>query len=126
MLLATFGIYAPRFTKVILDEWIRNLLLDNPGLTFTQLDRTRSLMDQVIPHCLVSGYESHIPGIALPDTSDRHVLAAAIESRAAVIVTFNLKDFRTLRLNRTISGQYTPIFFFLSFLTRTPVCSYEP
>lgn len=36
--------------------------------------------------------------IQLPDPKDRHVLAAAIKSRAQVIVTTNLKDFPAHRL----------------------------
>jgi hypothetical protein len=46
-----------------------------------------------VPDPLVTGYESRIPSIALPDADDRHVLAAAIQCGADVIVTFNLRDF---------------------------------
>ncbi len=41
----------------------------------------------------MSGYEDLIEGLELPDPGDRHVLAAAIRTRASVIVTYNLDDF---------------------------------
>jgi len=64
-----------------------------PDLTVEQLDRTSSLMDQAIPDGLVTGHETLISGLVLPDPDDRHVLAAAIRCNAGVIVTFNEKDF---------------------------------
>jgi len=50
-------------------------------------------MEEANPKGLVSGYERHIPALTLPDANDLHVLATAIEAKASVIVTFNLKDF---------------------------------
>jgi len=93
MWLATVRIYSPRWTDEIQSEWIRNVLSDNPELPPAQLDRTRTLMNRVTPNCLVSGYEEHIPTVSLPDANDRHVVAAAIVSRATMIITFNLSDF---------------------------------
>ena len=93
MWLASVRIYAPRLTEEIHTEWIRNVLADNPEVTPAQLDRTRRLMNHVTPNCVVSGYEARIPTLSLPDEGDRHVLAAAIEAEASVIVTYNLSDF---------------------------------
>jgi len=50
-------------------------------------------MDAAVPGALVSGYERHTGRLHLPDPDDRHVLAAAIEAEADLIVTFNAKDF---------------------------------
>ncbi|HLK60606.1 MAG TPA: PIN domain-containing protein [Chthonomonadaceae bacterium] len=93
MWLAVVVAYEPRWTEEIHAEWMRNVLEDRPDVTPEQLERTRRLMDQVSPKCLVSGYETRIPSLQLPDVNDRHVLAAAIEAGATVIVTFNLSDF---------------------------------
>ena len=93
MWLATVKAYEPRWTEEIHAEWVRNVLADRPDVTSAQLERTRRLMDQIDPKCLVRGYEVHIPTLTLPDEDDRHVLAAAIEAGATVIVTFNLKHF---------------------------------
>jgi len=58
-----------------------------------KLPRTRELMNQAVPDALVTGYESLICNLELPDADDRHVLAAAIRAGAQAIITFNLKDF---------------------------------
>lgn len=50
-------------------------------------------MDTAIPGALVTGHQSLIDGLVLPDPGDRHVLAAAIRCGAAAIITSNLKDF---------------------------------
>src|SRR5471030_1501334 len=50
-------------------------------------------MNLALPDANVTGFETLIEGISLPDPDDRHVLAAAIRSNADVIVTLNLKDF---------------------------------
>lgn len=91
--LAVTGIYRPRWTNQIHDEWIENLLLNRKDLTRKKLDRTRSLMNSAVPDCLVTGYEPIIGSLNLPDIDDRHVLAAAITSKASLIVTFNISDF---------------------------------
>lgn len=53
----------------------------------------RDLMNSHVRDCLVTGYETLIHAITLPDPDDRHVLAAAICAGADLIVTFNLRDF---------------------------------
>ena len=53
----------------------------------------RKILDEKFPHCLVTGYQSLINNLPLPDLKDRHVLAAAITCGADVIVTSNLKHF---------------------------------
>ena len=82
MWLAVVMAYEPRWTEEIHAEWKRNVLADCPDVTPARLERTRTLMDQVNPKCLVSGYEARIPDLTLPDENDRHVLAAAIEAGA--------------------------------------------
>lgn len=57
------------------------------------LKRTRDLMNENVRDSLVEGFEHHIPAIDIPDEDDKHVVAAAIQSNADLIVTFNLKDF---------------------------------
>ena len=93
MQLATTGLFRARWTDAIHDEWMRNLLESKPDIGRDNVDRLREQMDKAVQDCLVTGYESLIEGLVLPDEDDRHVLAAAIRCHAAVIVTTNLKDF---------------------------------
>jgi predicted nucleic acid-binding protein len=91
--LAVTGLYQPRWSKEIHEEWITNLLANRPDLTRAKLERTWELMEKAAPGDMIKGYRSLIPKLTLPDPHDRHVLAAAIHSKARIIVTNNLKDF---------------------------------
>jgi predicted nucleic acid-binding protein len=91
--LALTELFRAHWSAEVHDEWIRNLLKNRPDLTLEKLGRTRRLMDEALPEALVTGYEHLIDSIVLPDTGDRHVVAAAIQSEAGVIVTQNLGDF---------------------------------
>jgi len=93
MQLALSDLYRARWSDLIHEEWVRNVLARRPDLTPVQLNRTRELMNAHVRDCLVSGFEYLIPAIDLPDPSDRHVVAAAVQSGASLIVTFNLKHF---------------------------------
>ena len=55
------------------------------------LQRTRE--DRAARDCLITGYETLVPTLDLPDPDDRHVLAAAIAGRCDAIVTSNLQHF---------------------------------
>jgi predicted nucleic acid-binding protein len=93
MYLALTGLYRPRWTAEIHEEWMRSVLKNFPDMTRQQVERIRDLMDAHVRNCLVSGYQTLIPTLELPDPDDRHVLAAAIHVEADAILTFNLRDF---------------------------------
>lgn len=91
--LALAGLVQARWTDTIHEEWMRSVVRDQPSITREKAENVRDLMNLNVRDCLVSGYESLIDGLILPDPDDRHVLAAAIHASAETIVTFNLKDF---------------------------------
>ena len=93
MHLAVLGAFEARWTADIHAEWMENVLANRPDLSRSRLERTRALMDENAEGALVTGYTALIPGLFLPDPNDRHVLAAAIESGAELIVTWNVRDF---------------------------------
>ena len=97
MWLALTDLFRAKWTDRIHDEWIGAVLRERPGLKVS-LERTRELMNAHVRDCLVVGFESLIETLALPDPSDRHVLAAAITAHADLIVTKNLNDFPADRL----------------------------
>ncbi|MEO3806947.1 PIN domain-containing protein [Nonomuraea sp. B1E8] len=91
--LAMAGRLQARWTNRILDEMQRNLATNRPDIPEEKLGKLRLLMNAAVRDCLVEGYEPLIEGLKLPDPDDRHVLAAAIKTRAQLIVTSNLRDF---------------------------------
>jgi predicted nucleic acid-binding protein len=95
MSLHVAGFFAAKWTPLIEQEWIRNLLLNRPDLTQQQLENTCQQMHRAVRDWEVFNYESLVDALSLPDVDDRHVLAAAIRGHADCIVTFNMQDFPT-------------------------------
>lgn len=100
MRLALTDLYQAKWTKDIHREWICNLLKNRPDLLKERLEKTRSKMDLHVRDCLIEEYEELIDTLKLPDSNDRHVLAAAIKANAQTIVTYNLSDFPSLALSK--------------------------
>jgi len=100
MWLGVNGIIGLRWTERIMAEWVDNLLENRPDLDRDRLTRTCSEMNRAIPDALVSGYESVVETLTLPDADDRHVLAAAITAGADVLLTWNRRDFPATQLPR--------------------------
>jgi hypothetical protein len=114
--IAATGLFRAKWTERIHDEWTRNLLARRIDLDPRKLLRTRELMNEAVPDSLVTGYQSLIAGLDLPDEDDRHVLAAAIHSNADAIITFNLKDFPIQKLAQyNIQPQHPDEFLFHQF-----------
>lgn len=98
--LARAGIGRARWSEQILDECFANILVNRPDLKPEALLPTRELMNKAVPDCLVTGHESLIKELSLPDPDHRHVLAAAIRCNAQAIITLNPQDFPGARLAR--------------------------
>ena len=114
------GAYQPAWSDSVHEEWIAALLRQRPHLTRPQLDRTRELMNQYAPGATITGFESLIASLALPDTGDLHVLAAAIHCGASVIVTKNLQHFPALALAPYNIEALHPDAFLLRLFQQSP------
>ena len=89
--LATAKEFRPLWSDEILNEVESNLvkkLHKDPHSARRRVNAMRGFF----PDALVENYESLVPAMT-NDPKDRHVLAAAVRSRAELIVTSNQKDF---------------------------------
>lgn len=86
--------YRLHWSQLILDEMARNLV-QRCQTTPELAKKLLSVMTRAFPEAMVTGYESLIAG--MPNhPKDRHVVAVAVKAGAEVIVTSNLRDFRSL------------------------------
>ena len=106
--LADLEIFSPKWSEIIQEEWIRNLLKNRPDLNKSKLMRTVRIMDLAFPDAEVHDFEELIDELELPDLNDRHVLAVAIQSKADAIITFNQKDFPSKYVKQFNIEIYTP------------------
>ena len=91
--LAMCKTYMPKWSAKINEEWTRNLLLKRSDLKKEKVLGVVSQMNKVFPFSEIEDFENFIPSLELPDADDRHVLAAAIKTKATIIITANLRDF---------------------------------
>lgn len=89
--LAEAELYQPVWSPYILDEVERNLVAKR-HLPAVKAKRRIEAMRTAFPLAETTGYRDLIP-VMRNDAKDRHVLAAAVHTHAALIVTANLKDF---------------------------------
>lgn len=91
---AETGIFAPKWSAAIDDEWMRSLAKVR-DISKEKLEYRRDCMREAYPDWEVpeAAWQSLTPGLKLPDPGDVHVLAAALAGHADCIVTFNLKHF---------------------------------
>lgn len=98
--LASEGLFKAKWSDIIQEEWLRNLLKNRTDLKKVQLNKTIKAMNLAFPDANVDGFEDLIPSIKIPDKNDRHVVACAIRCNADLIVTFNVKDFPKKELSK--------------------------
>ncbi len=91
MSVAATGLYAPKWTQRIEDEWTRSLE-QKSGRPPGSYNVKRDAMRDAAPDWEVSE-QAWMRIAKLPDSDDVHVLAAAIAGHADCIVTANLNDF---------------------------------
>lgn len=94
-----------RWSATILDETqkaIEKILADKDVADATvRASRARASMEAAFEEAMVVDFDQFLSACAgLPDENDAHVVAAALKTQAAVIVTDNLRDFPEELLRR--------------------------
>lgn len=98
--LAAEGLFIAKWSDIIQDEWLRNLLRKRADLKKEQLEQTVKAMNQAFPDANVENFEELLPSIKLKDKDDRHVVACALRCNADLIITFNINDFPKNELSK--------------------------
>ncbi|GAA3581603.1 hypothetical protein GCM10023078_06750 [Gibbsiella greigii] len=50
------GLYQPKWSAIIEEEWQRNLIKDRPDLNSDQIKQTGELMNRALPDAMVTGF----------------------------------------------------------------------
>lgn len=91
---AAAGCFRAHWSKRILDEMTRNLV-EEQRMNAASADGLAQAMADAFPEALIEGWEP-LESAMRNHPKDRHVAAAAVSAKASVIVTSNLKDFKSL------------------------------
>ncbi len=91
--LARDTFFEVRWSLAIQNELRAALRSNVPNLSDAQLDYLLSTMNSSFPNALVTGFAELVDRLNLPDSDDRHVLAAAIVGRCDLVITQNIRHF---------------------------------
>jgi predicted nucleic acid-binding protein len=116
--LAYYELYSPKWSGHIFNEWID--VMKRKGIAEQEIIRRVNKANLAFPDAMVLKYSHIIDRLCLPDPKDRHVLAAAIASKAEVIITKNLKDFPIEYLRTFNVTVQTPDHFISKMLKEHP------
>lgn len=94
LLRAALGMFQAHWSEEILAEATRNLIATG-RMNDEQAAHLMAAMRSAFPEAMVRGYEALIPSM-LNGEKDRHIVAVAVKVGAQIIVTNNLKDFRSM------------------------------
>ncbi|WP_067464016.1 PIN domain-containing protein [Nocardia amamiensis] len=118
--LAEANLIQPLWSAEILAELQRNLSARHAGDdSAAVVDRLISAMNGFFADALVEGYEDLVDRME-NHPKDRHVLAAALQSNADVLLTFNLKDFKVRPIGDGFPELSHPDAFLLDMLDLAP------
>ncbi|MEL6217831.1 MAG: PIN domain-containing protein [Pseudomonadota bacterium] len=94
---AAEGLFDPLWSARVLDEWLIATARKAPD-QLAEAEADRALLAARFPEALCPAAPDLEATLSLPDPADAHVLAAAAEARANLLLTLNLRDFprRTL------------------------------
>ncbi|MEC9433013.1 MAG: PIN domain-containing protein [Pseudomonadota bacterium] len=95
---AVEGLLDPAWSPGVVAEWAHATARDHGPLAAEAVHREAAMMARRWPSGLAEPAPDAAEALSLPDAGDRHVLAAALEARAALLVTANLRDFPAPKL----------------------------
>jgi hypothetical protein len=116
---ADAGLYAPVWSVRILDEWrhaAARLGPDQAAVAGAEI----ALLRAAYPKAEALDDGAATTGYDWPDPADRHVVEAALASRADLIVTANLRDFPARALSALGLRAVHPDAFLLDLWRRNP------
>lgn len=89
---AESGFFRARWSCTTIRTEFEPAIIRAANLTPEKAALQRGRIEEAFPEAEIAEDPALVTGLSLPDPDDRHVFAAAIQTKAALIVTNNLKD----------------------------------
>ena len=117
--IASKNFFSPFWSDYIINEWLNIYKKKHEDKLF-ELNIEILLLNASWPNSNITINNEHLDKIFLPDINDRHVLLAAITSKANIILTENIKDFPIGTLNRFGISPRSPESLLLQLYSEEP------